>query len=89
MDKDAYTEQMERDLQELAERLNGRVFPSPSTLDASLKQDEAMRQVEELKTRVAEALADVRALRASTDPSWEQARQDLDRRWQELSGQKK
>lgn len=89
MDKDAYTEQMERDLQELADRLDRRVFPPPGTLDASLQQQEAMRGVEELKTRVAEALADVRALRTSTDPSWEQAKQDLDRRWQELSGQKK
>ena len=88
MDKDTYCEQMDRNLEELADRLSRRAFPPPGTPEASLMQEMAKREAEELKARVAAALADVRALRASTDPSWEQARQDLDRRWQEISEQK-
>ena len=89
MDKDTYCEQMERNLEELADRLGRQAFPPPATRETGLIQEKAEREVEELKARVATALADVRALRASTDPSWEQARQDLDRRWQEISEQKR
>jgi len=88
MDKDTYCEQMNRNLEELADRLGRRAFPSPSTHEASLMLENAKREAEGLKARIAVALADVRALRASTDPSWEQARQDLDRRWREISEQK-
>jgi hypothetical protein len=89
MDKDAYCEQMETNLRELAERLGRLAFSRASTPDTDLKQARMKRGVAELKTRIAEALADVRALRTSTDPSWEQAKQDLDRRWQEISEQKR
>ena len=88
MDKDAYCDQMESNLRELAESLDTVVFPPASTLETSLLQEDAKRKVEQLKTRIAEVRADVRTLRASSDPSWEQARQDLDRRWQEISEQK-
>jgi hypothetical protein len=88
MDKEAYCEQMESNLRELADRLDRLAFPPASTHEVSLMQEEAKSAVEELKTRIAEALADVRALQTSTDPSWEQAKQELDRRWQKISEQK-
>lgn len=88
MDKETYCEQMTKSLEDVADCLSRLAFPSPSTHDASLMLEDAKRQADQLNARIEAALAKVRALRASTDPSWEQPRQDLDRRWQEIAEEK-
>jgi hypothetical protein len=85
MDKNRYCEELENKLQGLATYLETLNFPSPATLEASRQQAEIKLLVASLKTRIAAALAKVNALKTSTAPDWEPARQEIERQWQEIS----
>lgn len=85
MDKNQYCDEMETKLESLAASLERLVFPPPSTFETSQQQARTEELVTDLKTRVAEALAQVKMLRASTSPNWETARLELERRWREVS----
>jgi hypothetical protein len=90
MDKAAYCDDMNERLRGLATLLERRsVSPPPSTAEAS--QQQAGREVvaRRLQSKIGEALQQLEALRISTDPAWESARQDLDRCWQEITNLKR
>jgi hypothetical protein len=85
MDKATYCEDIRGRLRDLEAYLGRLTFPSPSTLAASLQQEETKRTVLKLKTMIAEAHSKVEELQTSTDPLWDMGRQDLDNRWQEIA----
>jgi len=88
MDKLTFSNDIETRLRQLASHLDqiiNRPRASPSTIDASRQVADSQSRAQAAKTRIAEALTAVTALRNSEEPDWEQPRQDLEQRWQELS----
>ena len=88
MDKLTFTNDMETRLRQLAARLDemlNRPTATPATIEASRQMEETQSKARAAKSQIGQTLAAVNALRNSTDPDWEQARQDLEQRWDELN----
>jgi hypothetical protein len=84
MDKAAYCDEMERRLRGVGGFLDGQSVPR-ATVHANQHQADRQPIARKLRTLIAEALTKVDALRAATDSDWETAREDLDRRWNEIA----
>ncbi len=84
MEKTDYCNDLANRLSSLRDALSRQALPEPSTLEASRQQNLLKQKVVALQELVTQALERVEALRSSTDPAWESARADLDRRWDEI-----
>ena len=86
MDKAAYCEEMASRLRGVVALLDRLSFsPPPSTAEASKQQAERQATVSKLRALTAEAIAQVDALSADTDPAWEPAKGSLEQRWNDIA----
>jgi hypothetical protein len=90
MDKLAYANDIETRLRQLASRLDqfiDRPMPAQGTAEASRQMADTKSRARAAKSRIGETLAAVDQLRNKPDSEWEQARDELEQRWQELNGE--
>lgn len=88
MDKLTFANDMETRLRQLASQLDqmlNRPASAAATAEASRQLAETRSRAQAVKSRISETLVAVNALRNTTDPDWEQSRQSLEQRWEELS----